>query len=224
MKTIRRPGTSLPGATVFFILAATLAHAATPLAGRVIALDPGHGTIDYQGHLINSGKSSRDGKTWEYRITFEIAQKLGKMIEDAGGRVVYTRTPFDYWRQAATAPDDNRARALLANELKADVFLAIHCDWDPRSRISGVTTYYKTQQSRRLGKEIHSRLINKLGALDRRLQHDSFTVLDQTTMPTVLIETGFLSNRSEAKKLSDAEYQKKVAGAILAGLDGYFSK
>ncbi len=241
MQLIRRPGMSLPGAqvlasaktwapgkklsgaTIFLIFTANLAYAASSIAGRTVALDAGHGVIDYQGHIINSGKSSRDGSIKEYQITFEIAQTLGKMIEEAGGHVIYTRTPFDYWRQATNAPEDNRARALLANELKADVFIAIHCDWDPRSRINGVTTYYKTSPSRRLGKEIHSKLINRLGAFDRRLQHDTFTVLDQTTMPTVLVETGFLSNKKEAKKLATSDYQKKVADAILAGIGNYFA-
>ena len=42
-------------------------------------------------------------------------------------------------------------------------------------------------------------------------------------MPTVLVETGFLSNRTEGKKLLQAAYQKKVAGALASALRGYFS-
>ncbi len=204
-------------------VAAPSAFSDSPLAGHLIVLDAGHGTIDYRGHVINSGKISRNGKLVENRLTFDIVQKIGKRIEEAGGRVIYTRTPTDYWRQASSVTEDNRARAILANELKAEAFIAIHCDWDPRTKIHGITTFYKSPASQRLGESVHRRLIKDLKAQDRKLTRDSYTVLDQTTMPSILVETGFLSNRNEGKKLSTDEYQTKIAQAITAGLSSYFS-
>ena len=205
------------------LLFAAPLEAATPLEGRTIALDPGHGTIDYQGRIINPGKGTHDGRAVEHQLTFQMAQKLGKLIEEKGGRVIYTRTPFDYWRIAASNTEDNKARALWANELKADVFISIHCDWHPRSRTHGATTYYKTPESRRLGSEIQTRMVKQLKAFNRQLKQDSYTVLDVAAMPAVLVETGYLSNRAEAKKLMSPTYQKKIAEAIASALSSYFS-
>jgi N-acetylmuramoyl-L-alanine amidase len=199
-------------------------QAGSPLNGRTIMLDPGHGVIDFEGRIINSGKSSRGHKIWEHQLTLQMATLLGDKLEKEGARVVYTRTPFDYWRQSYSIADDNRARGKLANELKADVYISIHCDWDKRSKNHGVTTYYKTAASEKLGEDIHRQLIQSLKAENRHLRHDTFTVLEQTDMPAVLIETGFLSNRSEVKKLASSKYQAKIASAILQGLETYFGK
>lgn len=198
-------------------------QAASPINGRTIAIDPGHGTIDFEGRIINSGKSTRDGRLSEYRLTFEMAQKLGKLIEQEGGRVIYTRTPQEYWRQGSSTTEDNKARALLANELKADAFVSIHCDWNPRQRMKGVTTYYKSSRSRKLAEEVQRKLVRQLKAFDRRVKQDSYTVLDVANMPAILVETGFLSNRSEAKKLATSDYQSKVAEAIFSGLSNALS-
>jgi N-acetylmuramoyl-L-alanine amidase len=197
---------------------------ASSLNGHTVALDPGHGVIDYQGHIINSGKSSRDHKIWENQLTMKMAVLLGERLEKEGARVVYTRTPFDYWRQSFGIADDNKARGLLANEMKADVYIALHCDWDSRSRNKGVSTYYKTAASEPLGEAIHKSLIKTLKATNRHLRHDTFTVLETAKMPAVLIETGFLSNRGEMKKLANPKYQGKIADAILAGLRTYFAQ
>lgn len=200
-----------------------IAVAAPGLTGRSILIDPGHGVIDYQGRVINTGKRASDGIP-EYKLTFEIAQRLGKLLEKEGIRVNYTRTAFDYWRQAYNPQEDNRARAYLANELNVDAYIAIHCDWDPRSRIHGVTTFYTKKESKRLGELVQQNLIKELKASSRGLVKDTYTVLDHTEMPAILVETGFLSNRAEGRKLKTADYQQRVAQAMADALRAYFTE
>ncbi|MCG3203533.1 MAG: N-acetylmuramoyl-L-alanine amidase LytC [Elusimicrobia bacterium] len=213
--------------TIFSILLGTLTpnllHADSPLLGRIIAIDPGHGTLDFQGHIINSGKSTSNSRFSEHYITYQIAQKLGKLIENAGGQVVYTRNAQDYWRFGSSTTEDNKSRALLANVLKADAYISIHCDWNPKRKMRGVTTYYKTEQSRKLAENVQKKLVGNLKAFNRKTKKDSYTVLDVATMPAILVESGFLSNPSEAKKLITANYQKKVAEAIHQGLSNTFA-
>lgn len=203
-------------------LAAVSAASAEPvLAGRKIVLDPGHGTIDYERSIINAGKS-RDG-VQEHRLTMQIATYLGRLLEEDGATVFFTRTGADYWRLGYSPAEDNRARAFFANEIGADAYISIHCDWHPSRRYHGVTTFYTKEHSRRLGELIQRRLVRDLKANDRDLVKDSFTVLDHTDMPAVLVETGFLSHRVEGRKLLRADYQKKVAGALAAALRGFFA-
>ncbi len=56
------------------------------------------------------------------------------------------------------------------------------------------------------------------------VEHANFVVLKALGIPSVLVETGFISNRTEEKKLKDPGYQRRVAGAILAGVQSYFSE
>lgn len=212
-------------AALALLFIAAAAHADSPpiLQGRLIVLDPGHATLNYDGAVINPGKASWAG-TKENRVTCSVAQKLGALLEKDGANVVYTRTPHDFWRESYNVVEDNKDRAAFANKIGAHAYISIHCDWDPRSRIHGVTTFYTKENSRKLGAAIHTNMVRTLGAKNRQLVRDSYTVLDTATMPAVLVETGFLSNAAEAKRLSLPGYQDKVAQALLAGIRNYFGE
>jgi N-acetylmuramoyl-L-alanine amidase len=193
-----------------------------PLEGRTILLDPGHGVLSFKGDIVNSGQKSRDKKILERKINFEVCQKLASYLTKEGANVVLTRPTNQYWRQAYTATEDNKNRALLANEIKADIFVSLHCDWHPKSAINGVTTFYETSESRPLGAAIHRRLIDQLKCKNRQLVKDHYTVLDFTSMPAVLVEMGFLSNKSESKKLAQSNYQDRIAKSIGDGIKAFF--
>jgi N-acetylmuramoyl-L-alanine amidase len=201
----------------------TILFASSPLHGRVILLDAGHGTINFEGKIINPGRESREGNI-EHRLSLEIVQKLGEMLENSGAKVFYTRTPGDYWRQAYSTVDDNKTRGHLANELKAEAFISIHCDWSPLKKIHGVTTIYGKPFSKKLGSHIHRNMLRRLQAHDRKLVQDSYTILDVSEVPSVIVETGFLSNKKESKSLARSAYQKEIAAAITKALRTYFEK
>jgi N-acetylmuramoyl-L-alanine amidase len=56
----------------------------------------------------------------------------------------------------------------------------------------------------------------------RRVEQANFVVLRSPDIPSILIETGFISNPQEARKLSTRDYQGKMAAAIYQGLTRYF--
>ena len=65
--------------------------------------------------------------------------------------------------------------------------------------------------------------LRKVGKVHKRsVQSDPFAVLKSPDIPSILIETGFISNPSEEKNLADSGYRKKMSNAILQGLKGYF--
>ncbi|MCP4041890.1 MAG: AMIN domain-containing protein [Gammaproteobacteria bacterium] len=67
--------------------------------------------------------------------------------------------------------------------------------------------------------------LKKLGKTHkRRVQQAGFAVLKSPDIPSILIETGYISNRDEERRLRDARFQKNVAIAILDGLRAYFSE
>lgn len=194
--------------------------AAAPLEGKVILVDAGHGVLNLRGDVINGGKQTPSG-TPEHALTLTIAEKVADRLRSGGAKVYLTRTRDDYWRLSYNSVDDNRARAVLANAVKADSLVSIHCDWHPNRSIQGVTTLYASSKSYKLGAAIQSRLVSRLGAKDRKVKRDNFTILDGATMPAVIVETGFMSHGSEGKRLMTPGYQDRVAAAIADGILAY---
>ncbi|OVE76741.1 hypothetical protein BVX98_04850 [bacterium F11] len=191
------------------------------LKNRVVILDAGHGTLNYDSHIVNGGKETRD-KIPEHKLTLHMAEAFKKELVDQGAIVYLTRNTTDYWRQAYNSVDDNKARAVFANEMGADVFISLHCDWHPNSRVKGVTTLYAKRDSKKLANSLHSSLVRGIKAKDRKVKRDTFTILDHAEIPAVIIETGFMSHRKEHKKLKSPTYQKKIAQSLTKGLLRYF--
>ncbi|MGD8163613.1 N-acetylmuramoyl-L-alanine amidase AmiC [Pantoea alhagi] len=78
--------------------------------------------------------------------------------------------------------------------------------------------------SLKFGKEVLTR-IGKINHLHKRsVDQAGFAVLKAPDIPSILVETAFISNPAEERKLRTARYQQQVAEAILGGIKAYFSK
>ena len=179
----------------------------TPL----VIIDPGHGGDD-------DGCSREDVK--EYEINLEISLLLAEKLHDMGIDAVLTR-------------EDNETRLSLqdrvamAEEREADLFISIHqnaCD-EKESPVEGLEVWYSgnNPDSKRLAKLVSMGAVDKTGAKDRGLMESSeLYVIRETSMPSCLIETSFLSNKKEREAISDPAYQKKMAAGIAWGIQYYF--
>ena len=82
---------------------------------------------------------------------------------------------------------------------------------------------HKRTSSVQLGSEI----LNEMGKISKlhkkNVEEAAFVVLKSPDMPALLVETGFISNPTEARQLQDKAYQKKMAKAIFTGIKDYFS-
>ncbi len=177
-----------------------------PLAGRTIVLDAGHGGAD-------PGAIGVSGRTWEKYNTLFVALDAKAMLERAGARVIMTRSDDRYVPLGT--------RAAMANRAGADVFISIHNDWNPNASLRGVTTYYYHERSRRLAETMQANLVAALGARDVGVLRRSFQVVRETTMPSVLLELGFLSNWNDERLLADPAYRYRAAQAIYNGVIEY---
>jgi N-acetylmuramoyl-L-alanine amidase len=97
---------------------------------------------------------------------------------------------------------------------------------DLRFLLADLATRANTEESVRLATQVQSGLVSKLTARDRKIRdlgtkEALFYVLLGTKMPAILVETGFLSNAEEEKRLASPEYQDAVARAIAAGVQGF---
>ena len=120
---------------------------------------------------------------------------------------------------------DASATAVAARE-NADR-LAGEPELDPRDPVSGILQDLADtdalSRSSQLAYAVHERLVKRLRSEDRGVKQAPFYVLAGARMPAVLIEVGFVSNATEARKLSTPAYQDEVAEAIAEGVRAWRS-
>ena len=89
------------------------------------------------------------------------------------------------------------------------------------SLLKGLIVESKSKDSYRLAKHVQQELVAATGAADRGVKHARFVVLIGTSVPAILIETGFVTNPTESKKLTSDTYQQKIASAIVRGVEKF---
>jgi N-acetylmuramoyl-L-alanine amidase len=201
----------------------TAAHAALPLKGKTIVIDPGHAVLNEAGMVINPGARARRG-AWERDVALSVCEKLVPLLEAQGAKIVMTRTQGNPWRYAERKQADNRARAIFANVMRADAYVRIHCDWNRSRQFKGFTTFYFRWGSRPLAAQMRKALVDSLpGHRDNGIHRRSFVSVT-ARMPAILVELGVLSYKPESKDLADDLYQQQLAHALMKGIVDYFAK
>jgi N-acetylmuramoyl-L-alanine amidase len=163
-----------------------------------VVLDAGHG-----GH--DSGARSRKGLL-EKEITLDVIRRLAPKLRAAGLRTVLTRN------SDAFIPLDRRVE--ISEREHSAVFLSVHFNDTGRKQVAGVETYYFSGESRRFSQRLVSTLAEGTGAPNRGSREARFRVLRCNVNPAVLVECGYLSNRSEAGLLEQQKYREKIAAAL----------
>jgi N-acetylmuramoyl-L-alanine amidase len=113
-------------------------------------------------------------------------------------------------------------RVSLAERVNATLFVSIHANSIDMSRpeINGIETYY-FDKGESLARVIHRSILETTGARDRRVRQARFYVIRKTSMPSVLVEVGFVTGAEDAVKLSDPAYRSQMANAIVRGIIQY---
>jgi N-acetylmuramoyl-L-alanine amidase len=187
--------------------------AATKPSEFTVCIDPAQ---YYKNITGKSGTKAKD-------INLSTALKLGNILKTRGFNVVYTRTT-DSVPWSMSGEDD--AKAAIAKNAKADVFLSINTNNSSNMEASGIETYYIPDGSNNLiASSIQSELIKATQANDRLIkiapETASFEILKKTSCPAVMMELGFLSNPEEELLLTNEKYQNNAAKAIANGLMNY---
>ncbi len=175
----------------------------------VVVIDPGHGGPDPGAVGINGLQ--------EKGIVLDIGIKVADLLEKQGIQAVLTRKEdIDL---------DLEPRVQMAQQLNATLFVSIHANSIDLSRpdISGLETYYY-QSGAELAKTIHQSVLEGTGIPDRRVRTARFYVLRKTSMPSVLVEVGFVTGRDDAAKLSTPSYRSQMAAAIARGILQYIQR
>lgn len=171
-----------------------------------VFIDPGHGGIDngtsHYGYL-------------EDVINLQIAHKLKNKLINEGFEVEMSRT------------DDTSLslseRTIKSNNSDSDIFISIHQNAANATSANGVETYYYNARNIQLANAIHNSIINSTDANNRNVRKGNFQVLRDNNKASILLECGFISNKSEGYKLNTSEYQNKIVDGIVSGVKKYFN-
>jgi N-acetylmuramoyl-L-alanine amidase len=199
----------------------------------VLVIDPGHGGE-------NAGTRSVFGDHYEKEFTLDWALRLQKLLVDSGWQVFLTRS-----NDSDLALSN---RVAVAADHKADLFLSLHFNSAaPDQSEAGLETYCLTPagmpssltrgfgdemgvsfpnnafdaQNLWLALSVQRALLQVNGHNDRGVRRARFpAVLRGQQRPAVLIEGGYLSNPTEARRISNPGYRQRLAEAVASALTG----
>ena len=192
-----------------------------------ITIDMGHGGSD-PGAL---GAFSK-----EKNITLAAGQRLGRILRSYGFQVRFTR------RSDIKIPLE-KIDALQRNH-RSNLFISLHVNSAKDRSVSGIETFCltpahapssgakKIQDTRKAGNfydennlalayAVQRRMLIRTGAPDRGVKRANFVVLRDLNVPGILIEMGFISNRTEERKLNNSVYIDALARGIAEGIIDY---
>ena len=174
---------------------------------RVIVVDAGHGGSDVG--------ATRAG-IYEKDITLDISKRVADLLTNKGYHVEMTRRKDD----TVSLQD----RVLFTEEKNADLFVSIHVNSSVSEEPYGLETHYYTDESYAFAQEVHKSLAQKIDSKDRGLFKSKFYVINNSIAPSILVETGFISNTAERNSLVTDERKQKTAEAVVDGILNYIKK
>ena len=197
---------------------------ATPVSGRTVVLDAGHGIPD-------EGAQSSNGTT-EAETNLKITLKIQNLLEQSGCTVILTRSDenaiYDLDKKTLKEKkiSDIHNRVKIGNENKADIFVSIHLNKIPQQQYWGWQCFYKNkdEKSINLAKSIQNNLNEAIQKENKRvaMKLDNVYIIKHVEIPISIVECGFLSNPEEEKQLLDDSYQDRLAFGIYNGIIKYF--
>src|SRR5712671_3101900 len=163
-----------------------------------VVVDAGHGGRD-------SGAYRRSGPQ-EKVVTLDVATRLSRKLRDSQFNVVMTRTSDVF------IPLDTRVD--IENGTPNSIFVSIHFNDSRRRGVKGFETYYHSPYAAELAQNIQSTLCSLKGSVNRGVHTADFRVVRKAVYPAVLVECGYLSNRSEGREARNGEYRELLADKI----------
>jgi N-acetylmuramoyl-L-alanine amidase len=172
----------------------------------VVIIDPGHGGKD--PGAIGIGGVNEKG------IILPIGIRVAQILEQNGVQAILTRNS-DFFVEL-------QGRVDIAQRANATAFVSIHANSAGASRpdVSGLETYYY-DSGLELARIVHSNILQGVSPRDRGVRRAKFFVLRKSSMPSILVETGYLTGQEDIVKLQTPEYQNQMAEAIARGILQY---
>ncbi|MBR3504619.1 MAG: N-acetylmuramoyl-L-alanine amidase [Clostridia bacterium] len=203
-------------------------------SGVKIGIDPGHqlhgnsaqepvapGSAETKAK-VSGGTQGVATLIPEYEVTLQVGLSLRDALEAQGAEVYMTR-------EVNEIDISNIERAAMMNELGVDVVLRLHCNGATNQSITGIGLYVKPDgEGAEESYAISEYLIRAMGeatGADTEPIHvrDNYSGLNWSTVPSILVEMGYMSNPEEDRLLCSAAYQALLVDGMVKGLENYFT-
>jgi N-acetylmuramoyl-L-alanine amidase len=172
----------------------------------VVVIDPGHGGRD-PGAIGIGGIRETD-------IVLDISFEIARTLQQQGIIVRLTRT--------SEVEIDLAPRVATGERANADAFVSIHANAISMSRpdINGLEVFYSPGRPRsaRFAATLHNTIVSTMNMRTRGLKVARFYVIRRNTMPSALIETGFVTGSEDAPNLASPAWRRQMARAIARGI------
>ncbi len=184
---------------------------------NIVVLDAGHGGKDPGAQ--NKGTNEKD-------LNFKIIYTLMKSYFSGNApdiKVYWTRTSDTYITLAN--------RAAFAKSVGADAFISLHMNSASKSSANGTEVYYSVSNnksgfggitSKKMANLFRTQLLKDLHTSNRGTKTAAYYVLKHNTVPSILIELGFISGSTDYAKLTSSSFQKTAAKSIYTGITSMF--
>jgi N-acetylmuramoyl-L-alanine amidase len=180
-----------------------------PRGRAIVVIDPGHGGKD-------SGAPGLGGLL-EKNVVLPIGQRVAAILEQNGVNAVLTRNSDTFVSLPGIVDIAARANATL--------FVSIHANSvDNRPDVNGLEVYYY-DSGYGLAEVVRQSILQNISTIkDRGTRKARFYVLRKSSMPSILVETGYMTGREDNPRLATTEYQNRMAEAIARGVLRYLQR
>lgn len=184
----------------------------------IVVVDAGHGGFDPGAQ--HKGTNEKD-------LNFKIAYTLMKDYFSSNVPDIKV-----YWTRTTDTFISLSDRAAFAKSVGADAFISLHMNSAKSSSANGTEVYYSVSNnskrfggitSKKMATLFKNKLVRDLGTKSRGTKSAAYYVLKHNTVPSILIELGFISGSSDYSKLKSSSFQKKAAKSIYEGIVSMFS-
>lgn len=194
-------------------------HSLLPNTGIVVMIDPGHGGYD---------PGVMSGSIHEADVTLSIGKQLKAELEKRGITARLTReTDTDFAHKGQRGSNAKRTdlnkRIEMTAEQKATVFVSLHANVSSLATRGGAEVFYyeDTPGAKKLADLVQKSLHTLPNMSKRDAKSSKYYLLRNQSIPSLIIECGYLNVAAERQRLLSADYQQKIASAIADGIVTY---
>jgi len=206
--------------TSFLVLAGLLfgsaTYGATPVTGKLIALDAGHGGTE-------TGAYNAAYNVYEKDVNLDVVLALKAKLEADSANVVLTR-------EGDETMDSRKSRVDLAIEKcntlygrKCDILVSVHHNGNSDPTHDGTLVIYNEKKDIPLARALHDALIAGLGLNDEGYLHGGYGMTVYGNLVSAITEAYYITNNDEAQAWKAGTRTTQEVKALYTGLINYFS-